>query len=445
MPKKLNRLDILSIVLGSIIGWGSFTLPGVKFLQEAGVINTAIGLALGGLAIIFIQQGYHIMMKKHGIEGGEFSYTYKAMGKAHGFTAGWALMLCYLSIVPLNATAFVLVLKILFGSVLEWVYLYEIAGYPIYLSEVIIASLVILTFAFVNIQGLKQSARVQNTMVLLLIINVVIVFVAMIFSGSTEPTIFVDNYIADYAFSFSEVAKILAIIPFLFVGFDVIPQVAADMNFKPEKATRIAIYSIIAGVVIYNLLNIVTSIAYEAQAAAELDWALGSAVVENIGMFMFLLLVIALTTAVSGGINGFMIGSSKLLASITSYGMFPEKYQEKNKNGVYANSIKFVTAISLIAPWIGREVIIYIVDMASLLAAVAYFYTCYIGIRKAEGSREKYLSMTGALISISFMLLLLVPGSPGQLSTPSMIFMIFWAIAGYLYFKKYARYASESR
>ncbi|GEL07860.1 APC family permease [Salisediminibacterium halotolerans] len=441
MTKKLNRLDILSIVLGSIIGWGSFTLPGVKFLQEAGVINTAIGLALGGLAVIFIQQGYHIMMKHHGIEGGEFTYTYKAMGKAHGFTAGWALMLCYLSIVPLNATAFVLVLKILFGSSLELVYLYEISGYPIYLSEVLIASGVILTFAFVNIQGLKQSARVQNTMVLLLMINIVIVFISMIFSGNTDQTIFVNNYIADYTFSFSEVAKILAIIPFLFVGFDVIPQVAADMNFKPEKATRLAIISIIAGVIIYNMLNIVTSIAYGAQAAVEQDWALGTAVVDNIGMVMFLLLVIALTTAISGGINGFMIGSSKLLAAITSYGMFPERFKEKNKNGVYADSIKFVTAISLIAPWIGREVIIYIVDMASLLAAIAYFYTCYIGVKKASGMREKYLSITGAVISIGFMLLLLVPGSPGQLSTPSMIFMIIWAIAGYFYFKKYVRFA----
>ena len=47
MENKLNPIDILSIALGSIIGWGSFTLPGSKFLPESGVINTAIGLTLG--------------------------------------------------------------------------------------------------------------------------------------------------------------------------------------------------------------------------------------------------------------------------------------------------------------------------------------------------------------------------------------------------------------
>lgn len=45
MNKKLNKIDVFSIVLGSIIGWGgSFMLPGTKFLNEAGVINTTIGL-----------------------------------------------------------------------------------------------------------------------------------------------------------------------------------------------------------------------------------------------------------------------------------------------------------------------------------------------------------------------------------------------------------------
>jgi len=60
--KKLNPIDILSLALGAIIGWGSFTLPGTKFLPESGVINTAIGLILGGLAVTFIQKGYHVML-----------------------------------------------------------------------------------------------------------------------------------------------------------------------------------------------------------------------------------------------------------------------------------------------------------------------------------------------------------------------------------------------
>ena len=35
MKKYLNRLDVFSIVVGGIIGWGSFMLPGTKFLKES--------------------------------------------------------------------------------------------------------------------------------------------------------------------------------------------------------------------------------------------------------------------------------------------------------------------------------------------------------------------------------------------------------------------------
>ncbi|MBZ2175019.1 APC family permease [Schnuerera sp. xch1] len=435
MNGKLNRLDILSLVLGSIIGWGSFTLPGTKFLHESGVINTAIGLIVGGMAVTFIQKGYHIMMQAHAEDGGEFSYTYQNMGKIHGFIVGWSLILCYLSIVPLNATAFVLVIKRLFGSSIEMLYLYDIADYPVYLSEVLIASFIIILFAYVNIKGIRASSRVQNGMVLLLVVNVIILFIAMLFI--TDKTLFVENYILNYDFNMGEISKIVAIIPFLFVGFDVIPQVVTELNFKPEKATKMAVISIFAGVLVYNILNVITSLIYTPGAALQQEWALGSAILNKIGLFGFLLLIIALAAAVTGGINGFMLSSSKLIGALSNYGLFPSKYKERNKVGVFEKGIKFVAIISLIAPWFGREVIIYIVDMSSLLAALAYFYVCYISSKIVKNRREKYLSSIGSFISIAFIGLLVIPWSPGRLSIPSILFVILWIVAGFFYYRKY--------
>jgi amino acid transporter len=435
--KPLNRMDILSLVIGSIIGWGSFTLPGSKFLHESGVINTALGLIIGGIAVTFIQKGYHTMMQKHNEDGGEFSYTYNHMGKTHGFIVGWSLILCYLSIVPLNATAFVLVIKKLFGSSVKFFYLYNVAGYSVYLSEVLIASFIIILFAYINIRGLKTSSRVQNTMVIFLIINVLILFTFMFLN--LDKSSFAQNYTMNYHFKIKEVAKVLAIVPFLFVGFDVIPQVSTKLNFKPEKATRMAIISIFIGILVYNLLNIITAMVYSPQEASALEWALGTAVLDHAGIFGFFLLVIALAAAVNGGINGFIISSSRLIGALSSYKLFSEKYKEENENGVYEKGIKFVAMISLIAPWFGREVIIYIVDMSSLLASIAYLYVCFISLKMVEKKKDKIYSGIGLLVSISFIGLLVIPGSPGRLSTPSMIFMLLWAALGFGYYKKYCK------
>ncbi|HBL06775.1 APC family permease [Clostridium sp. UBA7791] len=436
MKKKLNRIDILALALGSIIGWGSFTLPGSKFLHESGIISTAIGFILGGLAIVFIQKGYHIMMEKHNEDGGEFSYTYNNLGKGNGFIVGWSLTLCYISMVPLNATAFVLVLKRLFGSAVDFIYLYQIAGYPVYLSEVIIASLIILVFAYINIKGLKLSSMVQNILILLMVVNVIIVFAFMFMK--VDHSLIRDTYINNYKFNITEVVKVFAIVPFLFVGFDVIPQVSTDLNFEAPKATRMALLAIFAGVLFYNLLNITTGLVYTPEKALLEQWALGSAVLDNMGYIGFILLIISLAGAVAGGINGFMLGSSKLIGALSRYKLIPAKYKEKNKNDVFENGVKFIAVVSLIAPWFGREVIIYIVDMSSLLAAVAYFYVCYIGFKNSIGV-DKYFSALGAFIGLVFIGLLIIPGSPARLSRPSMVLVILWAVLGYFYYKKYSK------
>ncbi len=436
MGKKLNKIDVLALALGAIIGWGSFTLPGSKFLHESGIISTAIGLILGGIAVVFIQQGYHVMMRSHQEDGGEFSYTYIHMGKANGFVAGWALSLCYLSMIPLNATAFVLVIKKIFGSAIDFGYLYELAGYPVYLSEILIASLIILAFAYVNIKGLRLSSKVQNVMTLLMVVNILIVFTFMFIR--TDHTLVMDTYIRNYNFNISQVAKVFAIVPFLFVGFDVIPQVATDLNFESGKAVNIAIIAIFTGVVFYNLLNITTGLVYTPEDALLEEWALGTAVMDYMGNIGFILLITSLAGAVSGGINGFMLSSSKLIGALATYKLMPQKYHQTNKDNVYANGIKFVTIVSLIAPWFGREVIIYIVDMSSFMAAVAYFYVCYIAVKQTRGWNQ-ILSALGVLVSIVFMGLLIIPASPARLSNPSMVLMLMWAGMGYVYYKRYSK------
>ncbi|AZK43949.1 APC family permease [Erysipelothrix piscisicarius] len=431
MRKRLSKLDILALALGSIIGWGSFTLPGTKFLPESGVINTAIGLILGGIAIIFIVQGYHVMMSSHNEDGGEFSYTYNNLGKKHGFIVGWFLILCYISMVPLNATAFVLVVKKLFGSIVTFGYLYDIGGTSVYLSEILIASFIIIIFAKINIQGLKMSSKVQNVMILLTVANIMVIFTMMLATQGTS--VLKENYITPYTFDLAQIAKVFAIAPFLFVGFDVIPQGSTDLDFSPSKAVRVTMLAVFAGVVFYNLNNITTALGFAPQAGLLEEWALGSAVLSRLGFAAFILLLISLAGAVSGGINGFMLGGSKLIGALAQYKLIPEKYSYENQNGMYTKAIRFITIVSLVAPWFGREMIIYIVDMSSLLAAIVYFYVCMISYRKSSGR----LSAAGALVSLVFVGLLVIPGSPGQLQLPSFIFMIIWSALGVFYYFKY--------
>lgn len=431
--KSLSKFDVLNLVIGSIIGWGSFILPGSFFLPKSGVLSTVLGLCIGGIFVIIIQKAYQIMLFCHVGEGGEFSYTLSNLGKVHGFIVGWSLSLCYLSMIPLNATAYVLILRKIFGNVMLWGYMYRIGPTNVYLADILIASAPILIFTAINLKGLSLSAKIQNVMSSSLVIIVIILFFVIL--GKSDLKAFSANYLRPSQISFAKIAPVLAIVPFLFVGFDVIPQVSTDLKFSPAKAHLTAIAGIVLGVLIYVLLNMIAGLTYGPEQAAKLEWAVAASVTEKTGIIGFVFMLAALFSAVTGGINGFMIGSSKLLGAISKEKLSPAFLGKKNEKGLYPKAILFIAAVSLIGPWIGREVIILIVDMASVLAALAYTYVGFIGIRKSISGFKKAACVLAALIGLIFIGLLLIPGSPAQLSTGSIIFLVAWTILGILFYR----------
>ncbi|KGI39725.1 amino acid ABC transporter permease [Clostridium tetani ATCC 9441] len=435
LNNNLAKKDIFFIVLGSIVGFGSFMLPGTKFLKDAGVINTALGFILGVLSIIVIEANYRVMMEEHKESGGEFSYVYKNLNETHGFIVGWFLTLAYLTIIPLNATAIPIVAKKLLKGTLEFVHIYNIAGYDVYLSDVILSSLVIVLFAYFNIKGIRKSSKVQNIMISSLVIIVIGIFITMFFKVNKNNI--VNNYIYNYEFSISEILTIFSITPFAFIGFDAIPQLSEEFNFSAKKASFLAIISLITGALTYNILNITTALIYSPQEAIKLDWALGSAIETTLGKFGFVLLIIALATAVAGGVNGFMISSTKLVGAIAEYNILPKKLSEPNKKGILKNTILFISLISLIAPWFGRQVISWIVDMSSVGASIAYFYISFIAYKKAKDNRNKIVSIIGTLISVIFILLLLVPLSPAWIGKEALVALIIWIIVGSIVYMRF--------
>jgi amino acid transporter len=428
MKPRLSRVDTIALVVGAIIGWGSFILPGTRFLSGSGVIDTAIGFAIGGVAVVFIQRGYHVMLERHVDHGGEAAYASRFLGRGHGFIVGWALMLTYTSIVALNGVAFVLVLKLVLGDAVSQVYLYTVAGYPVYLTDVAIASATMVFFAWLNLRGLKVSSRTEMVLVSAMVVNAAILFVLMLILGDTDQ--FVATYVEGWQINWAQVASVVAIVPFLFVGFDVIAQVARDLAYPPSRATRLAVVGIVIGCVMYAGMNTLTALAFTPEQASEHDWATGAAVSEFIGPVGFVLLVVALVGAVLGGISAFTLAASSLIASLALNRFLPLGLATTNAKHVLNRAVLVILGVGLIAPWAGREAVNYIVDMSSLLAAMAYAYTCFISVRIGRATLERVYSAIGLAFSISFIVLLLWPGSPGQLSGPALGALAVWAAIG---------------
>lgn len=434
----MRPIDVWGLALGAIIGWGCFVLPGTAFLPKAGPAGTAVGMLIGALLIIVIAISYGYLINTYPLSGGEFVYTKEALGKRNAFVCGWAMILAYWSLIPLNATALALISRYLFPGIIQQGLLYEIAGWDVYAGEVILASAAIIIMAIVNIRGIKQAAWLQ-TAIALTLVGCIFIITFLVFCVSDWSNL--TPGFPDGRRWWTGVFSIVAMAPWAFIGFDCIPQSAEEYNFSHKKSTAIMISAIIVAAILYIAVCSVTAVGVEPWQdllARRNNWPTGYVVRNTIGLVGIIILGIAMFCAVVSGMNAFYISTSRLMYAMAKEGSLPEWFEKlSSKYGTPVNAILFIMVMSLFAPWFGREILTWIVDMTSVGAAIVFAYTtcsaAIIGWRNKDG-KYVVLGIMGCLFSLFFLSLLIIPGMPGYLSFQSRIVLLIWILIGITFY-----------
>ncbi len=452
LEKKLSPLNVWSLALGCIIGWGAFVMPGNTFLGNAGPLGTAIAMAVAAFIMIIIAFNYNYMINKYPVAGGEFTYTQQAFGKRHAFICSWFLGLSYLAIVPLNATALALIGRNLMNNVFQIGFHYNIAGYDIFLGEIILAVVALLLFAGLSIRGVKFTGIFQTILVFALVGGVLVVTIAAILNPSISfkklsPGFYPGNS------SIVGILAVVAVAPWAFVGFDTIPQAAEEFKFSARKTKFIMVLSILFGAVVYVLLNTVTAAVVPEEYPSWdvyikdllnlkglLSLPTFHAGYQLLGTAGLVFLGIAVLGAILSGIIGFYMATSRLLYSMSKENVLPGWFGELHeKYRTPAHAIQFTLAIALIGSLWGRTALGWIVDMSSIGAAIGYGYTSLAAYKfaKLEGNIGMMgTGIIGFIMSLVFIVLLLVPIPMFNcsLGKESYISLIAWIVIGIVFF-----------
>ena len=316
-------MHVWAIAFGCVIGWGSFINPGKKFLSNSGVAGTAIAMVLGALVMIILAFSYAYMVPKYPKAGGEFTFTKMCFGKNLAFVCGWFLVVAYLTNVPMNSTAIGLIVDGLDGQadILKFGFHYSIAGFDIYLGEMLLAMSILILFGYLNIIGVQKAAIVQTILSTLLVTCVFTLFVAALVSskakgvnmepiwgfdkkaaieaGATTATLtpFVHRGTAGVL---SAILATFAIAPWAYVGFDAIPQAAEEFNFSFKKVSFIMIIAIVFGCFVYTSNNTVAAAALENWPDRVMagEWVVLVAAEELLGVFGKVLVGLGVSCAV---------------------------------------------------------------------------------------------------------------------------------------------------
>ena len=441
--KELRKIDIWALSLGAIIGWGCFVMPGTNFLPKAGP-SAILGLLIAGIVMAVISVSYGYCIRKFPFSGGEFVYSDAAFGKVHAFICGWMLVLGYWSLIPLNSTAIGLITRYLSPGVFQFIPLWNIAGWQVYLGEVLLSSAFIVVLGIMNVRGVKSAGWFQTAVAVLLTVSVLAALVGVLL---TKPDLsnlrpFFAEIKNGEVVSKGCVSCIIAIAcyaPYCFVGFDCIPQTAEEYNFSHKAAVWLMIGSILVGACIYAAIVFITAVVrpWGSMLLENPEWATGEMILSSIGRPGLVLIGIAMLCAVLSGINAFYLAASRLLFSMSYADALPGVFGELHpRYGTPEKAMYFLMAISLVCPWFGRQVLSWIVDMTCVGSAVGFTYTCASAARisaKEGDKKQTAVSILGTFLSAFFIILSFIPGSPGFLSVPSFIILAIWVAAGVIF------------
>ena len=462
LNKTLNPANIWAVALGSIIGWGCFIQSPNWMVKAGGPLPLVVGFILGGLLMIVVGMSYAYMIAKFPVSGGEFAYAFVGFGPIASFVCGWMLLIGYVGIVVLNATAVPVLFSVVAPGLLQVGHLWTIAGWPVYLGEALVSIVIAWIFGIIAIRGAKSAGNTQLFMCILLCAAVVLILAGTVITGNFQmPNL--QPASGQYDVSFVKgVILIIAMAPFLYVGFDCIPQAAEEFNFPANKTLLLIVSAIGVGAFIYASIAVVTAAVMPWMEMVDLknaagnpeSWRTGAMIKRALGTGGTIFVVVAVLAGMFTGIGGFYMSSSRLMFGMARARMLPKMFAEIHPvYGTPTKGIIFVMIIATFVPFIGREVLNWFVDMAAVGTGVGYFFTCagaYMVLTKGLAPKSSddispVVALAGAAISLGIIALMVVPGMPAFLSIYCWGALAAWVAMGVIfYFTSMGRFKATS-
>ncbi|SFH06014.1 amino acid/polyamine/organocation transporter, APC superfamily (TC 2.A.3) [Desulfotomaculum arcticum] len=436
--RVLSRKDVLALAFGAMIGWGWVVMAG-SWVSTAGSMGAMLAFVLGGLLVVLVGLTYSELASAMPLTGGEHVYSYRALGVTASFICTWAIILGYVSVVAFEAVALPTVTEYLFPGY-KFGYLWTIAEWDVYASWVLIGVLGSIFITIINYVGIKVAAFLQLVFTIAIALVGLVLIGGAAVNGSTahmEP-LFVNGMKGIFA--------VAIMTPFMFVGFDVIPQAAEEINIPYKSIGKILIASVFLAALWYILVIFGVSRALTAEQMNNASLVTADAMTALFGgAWAGKLLIIGGICGILTSWNGFYIGGSRAIYAMAQAKMLPSflgKLHPKYKTPY--NAIILIGVLSTLAPLFGRKMLVWLVDAGGLGIVAAYFMVAlsFVVLRKKEPQMARPFKVQAgnlvgylAVILSALFILLYLPGSPAALVWPyEWLIFLGWSVIGIVFF-----------
>ncbi|WP_375605577.1 amino acid permease [Flavobacterium davisii] len=384
LKRTLSSGALVALGIGAIIGAGLFSLTGIAAAENAGPAVTlsfvlaAIGCAFAGLC-------YAEFASMIPVAGSAYTYSYATMGEFMAWIIGWDLVLEYAlgaATVGVSWSRYFLELLNKFGihlphslicSPWETLKLSDgttIEGGIINLPAVLIVSLLSLLL----IRGTKESANLNNFLVILKV-TVVILFIILgwnYINPSNYSPYIPENTGVKGHFGWSGIAAGAATVFFAFIGFDAVSTAAQEAK-NPQKGMPIGILgSLIVCTILYVLFaHVMTGLVPYYEFAGDAKPA-ATAFAKTPYTFLQTGLIVAVLAGYTSVMLVMLMGQSRVFYTMSNDGLLPNffgtihpKYRTPWKTNIF-----FLVFVSIFAGFVPVSDLGHMVSIGTLLAFV---------------------------------------------------------------------------
>ena len=441
--KVLNSGDVLVVALGAMIGWGWVVSSG-QWIQSGGIIGTTIGFIIGGIMIYFVGLAYAELTTALPKCGGEHVFSYRAFGGIGSFICTWAIILSYAGVVCYEVVSFPTIVQYVFPGYLKG-YLYTIAGFDIYATWLALALVLAALIVVINIIGTKKAAILQTVLTIIIAGVGILLAASAAFRGSAS-NLNGQAFTGNGSAVFKNILRIAVMTPFFFFGFDVIPQASEEIKIPLKKIGKMMMLSIVLAVLFYSLVVISTGLILNSDEirdslttsglvpADAMKKAFSSEMMANV-------LIIGGMCGIITSWNSFLIGGSRAIYAMAKSYMIPRSFAKlhaKFKTPIAA--LLLLGLMSLLAPFFGKVMLIWIVDAANFACCLAYCMVSvsFLVLRKKEPDlyrpyrvrNYKLVGTIAVILSGVMALMYIVPGTGCTLLPQEWIIVGGWTMLG---------------
>lgn len=442
--RYLSPLDVWSMAVGVMVGWGAFVMPGTTFLPAAGPAGTVIAMAVSVLVMLIIVSNFTYLMEYNPRTGGVYTYAKEAFGQEHAFLASWFLCLSYLTVVFLNGTAIFIVLRTVFGNALQVGYHYSISGHDIYLTEAAVSIFAFVAVGFLFVRAKSFLQRIFTVLALVMTLGTIAAAVVCFPHLNLQQTF--STFGMSGMNSFSAILTIVILAPWAFVGFETVCFDTVHFSFPVKKSKPIIFTALIVAGLIYLSLTLVAfssvpdGYASWIEYLSDLNNLSGCAAVPSfqavkayMGSSGIIILSITALAAIFTGVIGAYRAAMRILTTMAEDRILSEHFSKTTY------SIMFIMVISITLSLLGRNTLNWFVDLTSFGAIVGFGYTsaaAYKIAKSRKNRRAAFTGMCGAVISVAFAVVQLIPNLVAfeVMGSEAFLLLTFWCLLGFIFY-----------